>query len=164
MPKTWRSVYGRLFRASTIGNVGRHARTNCGDNETNDDEIDTDMKLLAISDLHLDHDRNRAALEQLPAAPDDWLIVAGDIGERFEYFDFALTTLGERFAKLLWVPGNHDLWTTPADESGLRGEARYEHLVELCRSHGVLTPEDPYPVWPGDGHRCSSYVILMSLQ
>lgn len=109
------------------------------------------MKLLAISDLHIDHDRNRAALEQLPASRDDWLIVAGDIGERLEYFDFALTTLGERFARLLWVPGNHDLWTTPADESGLRGEARYEHLVELCRGHGVLTPEDPYPVWPGDG-------------
>jgi len=31
----------------------------------------------------------------------------------------------------------------------LRGEARYRRLVELCRSLGVLTPEDPYAQWPG---------------
>ena len=59
------------------------------------------MKLLAISDLHLGHTRNREALEQLPAFAGDWLIVAGDIGARLEYFDYALTSLGERFAKLL---------------------------------------------------------------
>ena len=33
----------------------------------------------------------------------------------------------------------------------LRGEARYRHLVALCRASGVLTPEDPYPVWEGPG-------------
>jgi 3',5'-cyclic AMP phosphodiesterase CpdA len=49
------------------------------------------------------------------------------------------------------VPGNHDLWTPPADPVQLRGEARYDHLVALCRRLGVLTPEDPYPVWEGAG-------------
>jgi hypothetical protein len=33
----------------------------------------------------------------------------------------------------------------------LRGESRYQHLVRLCRGLGVLTPEDPYPVWDGPG-------------
>ena len=33
----------------------------------------------------------------------------------------------------------------------LRGEAPLRHLVEMCRALGVLTPEDPYPVWDGDG-------------
>ena len=43
----------------------------------------------------------------------------------------------------------------------LRGEARYRHLVQVCRELGVLTPEDPYPVWTGAGgpgassRRCS---------
>ena len=58
-----------------------------------------------------------------------------------------------RFAKVIWTPGNHDLWTpqTLADER--RGDAHYQRLVKLCRSYGVLTPEDPYAVWPGGGPR-----------
>jgi hypothetical protein len=44
----------------------------------------------------------------------------------------------------------------PASDQGkdsvqLRGEERYRHLVDLCRSIGVVTPEDPYPVWDDDG-------------
>jgi Icc-related predicted phosphoesterase len=39
------------------------------------------MKLFGISDLHLSYERNRQALNALPAYPDDWLILAGDIGE-----------------------------------------------------------------------------------
>lgn len=58
-----------------------------------------------------------------------------------------MTLLSERFAKVVWVPGNHELWTHPSDPVRLRGEARYLHLVDLCRSLGVITPEDPYPVW-----------------
>ena len=56
-----------------------------------------------------------------------------------------------RFRKVIWAPGNHELWTHPADPVSLRGVARYEHLVDLCRELGVLTPEDPYPVWHGPG-------------
>jgi hypothetical protein len=33
----------------------------------------------------------------------------------------------------------------------LRGVRRYEHLVAMCRRIGVLTPEDPFPVWTGEG-------------
>src|SRR5262249_4672573 len=46
---------------------------------------------------------------------------------------------------------NHELWTPPGDPVGLRGEARYRALVELCRGIDVVTPEDPYPVWSGEG-------------
>ena len=45
---------------------------------------------------------------------------------------------------------NHDLWTLPTEPDHLRGVAKYERLVALCRDHGVLTPEDPYVTWPGD--------------
>jgi len=50
----------------------------------------------------------------------------------------------------VWTPGNHELWTRRKDPVSLRGEERYLALVELCRGLGILTPEDPYPVW--DGH------------
>jgi hypothetical protein len=39
-------------------------------------------RLLAISDLHVGYPENRALLDGLrPSDPDDWLIVAGDVGE-----------------------------------------------------------------------------------
>ena len=77
--------------------------------------------------------------------------MAGDVGERMPDIEWALRTLSERFARVVWVPGNHDLWTHRTDPVQLRGEQRYRHLVEFCRRLGVLTPEDPYPVWDGPG-------------
>jgi len=112
------------------------------------------MKLYAIADLHLRYQVTREALAALPAYPEDWLIVAGDVGESEQHLNYALELLGRRFARLLWVPGNHELWTVPAHPGEPRGEARYRRLVALCRNHGVLTPEDPYVTWPGDGPAC----------
>ena len=74
--------------------------------------------------------------------------MAGDVAETAADLEWALRQLTGRFATVIWVPGNHELWTTRRDPVQLRGVARYEHLVSLCRSLGVLTPEDPYPVWP----------------
>ncbi len=111
-----------------------------------------ERSLWAISDLHVTHPENRPIVEDMRGgSPEDWLIVAGDISEMSADVEWALRRLRERFATVLWTPGNHDLWTTPADPLQLRGEARYRHLVTICRSLGVLTPEDPYPVWDGPG-------------
>jgi 3',5'-cyclic AMP phosphodiesterase CpdA len=108
--------------------------------------------LLAISDLHVTYPENRRVVESLRGrSPRDWLIVCGDVSEVSADVEWALGVLRERFATVVWVPGNHDLWTTPADSLRLRGEARYRHLVACCRRLGVLTPEDPYPVWDGPG-------------
>ncbi|WP_027661298.1 metallophosphoesterase family protein [Salinispora fenicalii] len=108
--------------------------------------------LLAISDLHVRHAENRTVVEQLhPESPEDWLLVAGDVGDTVAQVEWVLRLLAARFAKVLWSPGNHELWSLPADPVPLRGAARYAHLVELCRKLGVVTPEDPYPVWEGPG-------------
>ncbi|MDM8521209.1 metallophosphoesterase [Anaerolineales bacterium HSG6] len=110
------------------------------------------MKLYAISDLHLGFKQNRQQLQTLPNYGDDWLIIAGDVGEKETHLRFALEALGQRFARLLWVPGNHDLWSLPGDSH--RGQAKYNHQVQICREYGVLTPEDPYAIWPGEGGPC----------
>jgi 3',5'-cyclic AMP phosphodiesterase CpdA len=112
------------------------------------------MRLYAISDLHLSSEINRRALEALPPYPEDWLILAGDVGETEGHLEFALSVLTRRFRRLLWAPGNHDLWTLPSDHDGLRGEAKYRRLVSVCRDYGVLTPEDPYILWRGEGLTC----------
>jgi hypothetical protein len=125
-------------------------------------------RLLAISDLHISHRINRAALAAIAAHPDDWLIVAGDIGEKPAHLIAALEVLVPRFARVIWTPGNHDLWTTGSaarardgdaapgptgtgdalNRPPTRGEARYQELVAICRARGVTTPEDPYLEWP----------------
>ncbi|WP_253258662.1 metallophosphoesterase [Pseudonocardia sp. N23] len=106
--------------------------------------------MLAVSDLHVRHAENRdAAADLRPSHPGDWLIVAGDVAEQVEDTVATLASLRERFAEVLWVPGNHELWTRPKEEGALRGEPRYRRLVERCQEVGVLTPEDPYPVWTG---------------
>lgn len=107
------------------------------------------MRLLAISDLHLGHPTNRQCFPSIGASPDDWLILAGDIGETKAHLAFAFEHLASRFARLIWVPGNHELWTTDRSPGATGGEARYQELVALARSFGVITPEDPYPLWPG---------------
>ena len=109
------------------------------------------MKLFAISDLHLNYRINRDALVDLPAYPEDWLIVAGDIGESESHFHFAFSVLTQRFARLIWVPGNHDLWSHPSDPHALAGDTKYRSLVSLCRKYGVITPEDPYVCWSTSG-------------
>jgi 3',5'-cyclic AMP phosphodiesterase CpdA len=108
--------------------------------------------LLAISDLHVDVSENRAVLDELrPGSDGDWLIVAGDVGETMAEIESALAELAARFARVVWVPGNHELWTRPDDPCGLRGEGRYRRIVEHCRRLGIDTPEDPFPVWEGTG-------------
>jgi 3',5'-cyclic AMP phosphodiesterase CpdA len=108
--------------------------------------------VVALSDLHVAHPKSREVVLGLRAATDeDWLLVPGDVGEISTDIEWALRELTERFATVVWAPGNHELWTHPQDPVSLRGVARYQYLVGLCRSLGVVTPEDPYPVWHGPG-------------
>lgn len=109
-------------------------------------------RLLAVSDLHVRYADNRAIVDGLrPESDDDWLIVAGDVAERVADVRDTLASLRDRFATVVWAPGNHELWTLRDDPVPLRGEARYRALVDMCREVGVHTPEDPYPVWSGPG-------------
>ncbi len=105
--------------------------------------------LLAISDLHVRHKVNAEAVRSMTARPDDWLILAGDLGEKPEHLELVFEALAGRFKKLIWVPGNHELWSGPRSEH--RGVALYEHLIEVARRYDVLTPEDPPALYEGEG-------------
>ncbi|SEH01956.1 3',5'-cyclic AMP phosphodiesterase CpdA [Nonomuraea solani] len=112
----------------------------------------SESRLLAVSDLHVAYPENRDIVDRLkPVTPGDWLLVAGDVGERLADIAWALGLLADRFERVVWVPGNHELWSPPNETPDLRGVARYDHLVRMCRNLGVLTPEDDYPLWEGAG-------------
>ena len=103
-------------------------------------------RLLAISDLHIGFPENRAYADSLrPGDPDDWLIVAGDVGEMFADMGFVLGVAGEPIRE-----GDLDAGQPRAVDAALRpgGSARrgaYEALLKVCRHFGVPTPEDEFP-------------------
>src|SRR3954451_11641131 len=72
--------------------------------------------LLAISDLHVANQANREIVESLrPAHRDDWLLVPGDVAEHVSDISWCLGLLSTRFARVIWAPGNYELWTHPRD-------------------------------------------------
>lgn len=111
-------------------------------------------RLLAVSDLHLNYPANREALLAYEPDPADWILLVGDIGDTEAQLEVAFGHLAPRAARVIWVPGNHELWTTPRSRSPARGVARYERLVALARGYGVGTPEDEYPLFEGAGGPC----------
>ncbi|KAI9667999.1 MAG: hypothetical protein M1821_000819 [Bathelium mastoideum] len=112
-------------------------------------------KLYAISDIHLSYKPNREAWLELEPKPNDGLMLVGDIGESSEHLSLAFSKAKECFKTVFWAPGNHELYSLVALEqvegAGLRGEAKYLHCVEVARSFGVITPEDPYTFWWCEG-------------
>ncbi|MCY0950337.1 metallophosphoesterase family protein [Streptomyces sp. H27-S2] len=88
--------------------------------------------LLGISDLHVGHPENRKIVENLrPTADDDWLLVAGDVGELTEDIEWALSTLRDHSR----TP------TAVTKEAAL--EQAYEKGV-VCTDEFLLHP-DPCP-------------------
>ena len=114
------------------------------------------MRVLALSDLHVGHPDNRTSVAGIVGDPDAWLILGGDLGERPDHLSWTLDVLQPRFARVAWVPGNHELWTT---DNGLRGEARYFDYIARCRERGVLTPEDPYEEIAPDLFLCCLFLL-----
>ncbi len=108
-------------------------------------------RLLATSDIHISHRANREALADAGYHQDDWLIIAGDVGEKPEHLSWTLDLFQRRFARIIWTPGNHDLWCPHGATDRTRGQARYDELVAICRDAGVITPEDPFVRFGGDG-------------
>lgn len=110
------------------------------------------MTLWALSDVHVGFEVNRAAVEAMTDHGDDWLILAGDTGDTLAQLTLVLDVVTRRFAKVIWTPGNHDLWTPRQWPDSRRGEAHYARLIDACRERSVVTPEDPFVVWPETGH------------
>lgn len=75
------------------------------------------MRIFALSDLHIDYDENARWVADLSLAEyqDDVLILAGDVTDARRLLDWCLTALARRFHKVLFVPGNHDLWVVRED-------------------------------------------------
>lgn len=86
------------------------------------------MRLALTSDLHVEHHPEVVALvgERVRALGPDVLVVAGDVSSQLATLEAALAELRRAAPRLVFVPGNHDLWTLPGGPSS---RERYEREI-----------------------------------
>ena len=96
------------------------------------------MRLFATSDLHTDYKENFRWLQQISDSDyrNDALIVAGDISDRFEIIRDTLQLLRSKFKRLLFTPGNHELWVRSEDYDSIE---KLRRVLQLCAELNVAT-------------------------
>jgi predicted phosphodiesterase len=102
------------------------------------------MNVFAVSDVHVDYDENRRWLESLSKEDyrHDLLILAGDVADDCRLIAFAFRILVTRFRKVLFVPGNHDLWVSPGQPCTTSFE-KFAEISAIASSEGVsIEPHD----------------------
>lgn len=77
----------------------------------------TGLRVFIVSDVHTDYSDNMAWVRALSKRKkkqqrheNDVLIVAGDVAETCANFGLTMSLLKDTFHRVLYVPGNHDLW------------------------------------------------------
>jgi len=96
------------------------------------------MRLFALSDLHVDYETNVRWMDGLSKSDyrDDVLILAGDLTDRLPLLKRSLEAFAERFKKVLYVPGNHDLWVI-RDDRGKHSLQKFDEVLAAANECGV---------------------------
>lgn len=111
------------------------------------------MRILVISDVHIDHKDNWLWLNQLSSTQyqHDALILAGDVSDDINRLRLALSLLKEKFSELFFVPGNHDLWVKR--DRMQTSTDKFLSILALCENLDVrvqpwkVGTDDCCPVW-----------------
>ena len=96
------------------------------------------MRVFALSDIHIDYDVNARWIADLSSAEyqDDVLILAGDVTDTRRLFEWCFITLATRFKKVLFVPGNHDLWVIREDREK-HSLQKFDDVCAIVESTGA---------------------------
>jgi len=109
-------------------------------------------RVFAISDLHTDLPENWSWLQSsfLGGADHskDALLIAGDISHSQKCIKATLQFLLRKFATVVFVPGNHELWLDAREDTCVDSLAKFDAVLSMCRKLGVHTG----PVRVGGGH------------
>lgn len=96
------------------------------------------MRVFAISDIHVDYDANMRWVHGLSRADhrDDLLILAGDVSHRPKLLAECIDAFSRRFAQVLFVPGNHDLWVVgePPERHSLQ---KFREVADIAADNGA---------------------------
>ncbi len=95
------------------------------------------MRVFAISDLHIDYEKNKLWLFSLSEYDykKDILIVAGDITDKLDLLEKSFQYLAKIFHKVLYIPGNHELWVARSEiENSIE---KYHHICKCADDNGI---------------------------
>jgi predicted phosphodiesterase len=110
------------------------------------------MRIFALSDIHVDFDANARWVASLSTQDyrDDFLILAGDISDSLRLLETSLITLANRFRKVFYVPGNHDLWVRRDNEKRTSFDKFKEirKVMENCGVSGTASHGETISVIP----------------
>ena len=96
------------------------------------------MRIFAISDIHIDYEVNAKWIANLSSSDyrNDVLILAGDVTDTLRLLDWCLGRLARRFRKVLFVPGNHDLWVA-REERDKTSLQKFQDITAVVESSGA---------------------------
>ncbi|PYB75071.1 metallophosphoesterase [Rhizobium wuzhouense] len=97
------------------------------------------MRLFLASDLHVDYPENLHWIESVSEIDyvDDVLLLAGDISDEMHLIERVLRVVKARFRHVVFIPGNHDLWTSRSGKGPSFG--KFDAILSLCREEGIET-------------------------
>ncbi len=93
------------------------------------------MRILALSDVHIDFEENRKWLFGLSQYDykNDFLILAGDVTHDVLSLARAFEFLKCCFLEVIYTPGNHDLWVLQEDDKNSLEKFNFiNHIAEDC--------------------------------
>jgi predicted phosphodiesterase len=96
------------------------------------------VRIFAVSDVHADFEPNARWLRGLSLHDHqrDVLILAGDVTDSLPLLAWCLELVARRFHKVLFVPGNHELWTL-RDRPRIGSFEKFERIREVVRDSGA---------------------------
>jgi len=98
------------------------------------------MRVFAVSDIHADYAVNAQWVAGLSDTDyrEDVLILAGDVTDELPLLERCLSTFVRCFRKVLFVPGNHELWVARdgEDRSSLQ---KFSEVLSVVESTGAST-------------------------
>lgn len=96
------------------------------------------MRVFGVSDLHVDYAENLTWVEALSQQDyqADVVLVAGDISHKLELTRRCLALFQERFAHVLFVAGNHDLWLTSKETR--HSIDKFDELQQTLDQQGIV--------------------------
>ncbi|MEM7184495.1 MAG: metallophosphoesterase [Spirochaetota bacterium] len=99
------------------------------------------MKIFATSDVHIDYKQNRKWLFQLSPSQysKDILILAGDLTDDLSLLEESFAKLASVFYKVLYVPGNHELWVVRDSTTRIDSLQKFDFILQLAKKCGILT-------------------------
>lgn len=95
-------------------------------------------RVFALSDIHVDYDVNVQWLRNLSSLDyrDDILILAGDVTHKLPELAATFNGLATRFNKVLFVPGNHELWVL-GEAPARTSLQKFADVVAVAAENGV---------------------------